>query len=143
MKEFYAAIKLKTQEELLCTVIETNPEGDYIVIKNPISLEEMDIPGVIQGIKLSIWMKLSNENKFVIDGESLLTFKEVTGPVIKFYLTNLSKLHLIESSPSRRSKKKRSNKQIDLSRETGYVSSIEEAREFLEEIYNQVSKEDS
>lgn len=143
MKEFYAAIKLKTQEELLCTVVESNPEHDYIVIKNPISLEEMDIPGVIQGIKLSIWMKVSNENLFVIDGDSLLTFKEVTGPVVKFYLANLSKLHLIESSPPRRSKKKRSNKQIDLSRETGYVSSIEEARQSLEDIYNQISKEDS
>jgi len=143
MKEFYAAIKLKTQEELLCTVVETNLEQDYIVIENPISLEEIDIPGVVQGIKLSIWMKISNESKFIIDGDSLLTFKEITGPVIKFYLTNLSKLHLIESSPPRRFKNKRSNKQINLTREEGYVSSIEEAREFLEEVYKQVHKEDS
>lgn len=143
MEEFYAAIKLKTGEEILCTVVRTNPEHDYIVIKNPISLEEMDIPGVIQGIKLSIWMKLSNESEFVINGESILTFKEVTGPVIKFYLSNLSKLHLVESSPNRKRKKKRSSKEIDLNRETGYVSSIDEARELLESIYNQVSAEDS
>lgn len=143
MEEFYAALKLKTNEELLCTVVRTDPDNDYIVIKNPISLEEMDIPGVIQGIKLSIWMKLSNESEFVINGDSILSFKEVYGPVIKFYLANLSKLHLIESSPTPRKRKKRSSKEVNLNRESGYISSIDDAREMLESIYNQVSQEDS
>jgi len=52
MQEFYASIKLKSGEEMLTIVTETCPEEDYIKVKNPIGVEELDIPGIIQGLKI-------------------------------------------------------------------------------------------
>ena len=59
MQEFYASIKLKSGEEMLTIVTETCPEEDYIKVKNPIGVEELDIPGIIQGLKI----KYTNKRK--------------------------------------------------------------------------------
>ena len=57
MQEFYASIKLKNGDEMLTIVTETCPEEDYIKIKDPLGVEEIDIPGVIHGMKIKSWMK--------------------------------------------------------------------------------------
>ena len=66
MQEFYASIKLKNGEEMLTIVTETCPEEDYIKVKNPIGVEELDIPGIIQGLKIKLWMKLAHKDEFII-----------------------------------------------------------------------------
>ena len=68
MQEFYASIKLKNGEEMLTIVTETCPEEDYIKIKNPIGIEELDIPGVIQGLRIKLWMKVAHKDEFIING---------------------------------------------------------------------------
>ena len=43
MEAFFANIKLKTNEELLCIVKEADPTEDYILISHPIEIEEIEI----------------------------------------------------------------------------------------------------
>ena len=92
MGPFYASIKFKTGEEILCYVKSANPETDTLVIENPIEVEEIDIPGVIQGMKLKAWMKVSHQSQFIISGEDLVTITEVDTHVINFYKSGLKKL---------------------------------------------------
>jgi hypothetical protein len=139
MGSFYAVIKFKTKEEIICFVSEANPEQDYLVITDPVEIEEVDIPGVIQGLKLKAWMKISQTNTFQISGEDILTMVEASPPVIKMYNSSLKKLDQVNSpkknikKPSIRRRKK--GNKVNLSLETGLLGSIEDAREILEEMY--------
>lgn len=139
MGSFYAVIKFKTKEEIICFVSEANPEQDYLVITDPVEIEEVDIQGVIQGLKLKAWMKISQTNTFQISGEDILTMVEASPPVIKMYNSSLKKLDQVNSpkknikKPSIRRRKK--GNKVNLSLETGLLGSIEDAREILEEMY--------
>ena len=139
MGSFYAVIKFKTKEEIICFVSEANPEQDYLVITDPVEIEEVDIPGVIQGLKLKAWMKISQTNTFQISGEDILTMVEASPPVIKMYNSSLKQLDQVNSpknnikKPSIRRRKK--GNKVNLSLETGLLGSIEDAREILEEMY--------
>jgi hypothetical protein len=139
MGSFYAVIKFKTKEEIICFVSEANPEQDYLVITDPVEIEEVDIPGVIQGLKLKAWMKIAQTNTFQISGEDILTMVEASPPVIKMYNSSLKKLDQVNSpkknikKPSIRRRKK--GNKVNLSLETGLLGSIEDAREILEEMY--------
>jgi hypothetical protein len=134
MGPFYASIKFKTGEEILCYVKSANPENDILVIENPIEVEEIDIPGVIQGMKLKAWMKVSHHSQFIISGEDIVTIVEVPTHVINFYRSGLRKLdNLNTKKPSVAKRRKRGR--IPLDNNMGLISSIDDARELLEEVF--------
>jgi len=134
MGPFYASIKFKTGEEILCYVKNANPEIDTLVIENPVEVEEIDIPGVIQGIKLKAWMKVTHESEFTISGENLITIKELNTQVINFYKSSLNKLDNVNNKKHPRSRK-RPKGRIPLDSDMGFLSSIDDARELLEEVF--------
>jgi hypothetical protein len=134
MGPFYASIKFKTGEEILCYVKNANPENDIIVIENPIEVEEIDIPGVIQGMKLKAWMKLSHQSQFIISGEDIVTITEVNTTVINFYKTGLRKLdNLNTKKPSTPHRRRKGH--IPLDNNMGLLSSIDDARDLLEQVF--------
>jgi hypothetical protein len=75
--DFYATIKLKCGDEIFAKVAASD-EGDkvYIVITNPIVLEEIKVRGKMAGYKLEPWLKTSTEDMFIIDLEDVLTMSE-------------------------------------------------------------------
>jgi len=134
MGPFYASIKFKTGEEVLCYVKDANPEDDLIMIENPIEVEEIDIPGVVQGMKLKAWLKVSHRSQFIISGEDIVTITEVPTHVISFYISSLKKLEDLNTkrpSPPRRRQRGR----IPLDNDMGLISSIDDARELLEQVF--------
>ena len=65
--EFLAAIKLVSGEELLSMVTSVHDEnGDYLIVENPIEVEEVILPNKQAGAKVQPWMKFSREEQFVI-----------------------------------------------------------------------------
>lgn len=138
MEAFYANIKLKTGEELLCIIKEADPEEDYLLISHPIEVEEIEIPGAFHGLKIKSWMKLSHQTEFYISGEELITMKEIKGFPVEFYKDSLSKLASTEEErkrprPSKPKRKKRGR--VPLDEDMGLLSSIDDARELLEGIF--------
>ena len=134
MGPFYASIKFKTGEEILCYVKDANPETDTLVIENPVEVEEIDIPGVIQGMKLKAWMKVAHESEFIISGEDLTTIKEVKTHVINFYKSSLRKLDQVNTKKPPTSRRRHKG-QVPLDSDMGLLSSIDDARELLEEVF--------
>ena len=60
--EFLAAIKLVSGEELLSMVTSVHDEnGDYLIVENPIEVEEVILPNKQAGAKVQPWMKFSRE----------------------------------------------------------------------------------
>jgi len=139
MEAFFANIKLKTGEELLCIVKEADPEEDYLLVSHPIEVEEIEIPGAFHGLKIKNWMKLSHQTEFYIDGEELVTVKEIKGYPVEFYKESLIKLANQEEERSRsknRNKIKRKRKgRVPLDGEMGLIASIDDARALLESIF--------
>jgi hypothetical protein len=139
MEAFFANVKLKTGEELLCIVKEADPEEDYLLISHPIEVEEIEIPGAFHGLKIKSWMKLSHQTEFYLDGEELITVKEIKGFPVEFYKDSLVKLNQQEEERKRskvKSKLKRKRKgRVPLDEDMGLLSSIDDARELLEGIF--------
>ena len=92
--EFLAAIKLVSGEELLSMVTSVHDEnGDYLIVENPIEVEEVMLPNKQAGAKVQPWMKFSREEQFVIPKEHIITIVEVAEEVEVFYHMSLRKLN--------------------------------------------------
>ena len=121
--EFLAAIKLVSGEELLSMVTSVHDEnGDYLIVENPIEVEEVMLPNKQAGAKVQPWMKFSREEQFVIPKEHVITIVEVAEDVEVFYHMSLRKLNndLITDAK-------------------GKISTVDEARIKLNKIFNKDS----
>ena len=121
--EFLAAIKLVSGEELLSMVTSVHDEnGDYLIVENPIEVEEVILPNKQAGAKVQPWMKFSREEQFVIPKEHIITIVEVAEEVEVFYHMSLRKLNNDFITDAR-----------------GKISTVDEARIKLNKIFNKDS----
>lgn len=118
-QEFLAALKLVSGEEILAVACHVqDDDGDYVIVENPIEIEEIQM-GKKVGAKVSPWMKFSKEETFIIPKQQIITMVEVDRDVQTFYAMSLKKLDG-NTAPS-----------------SGRLSSVEEARNKLEDIFNE------
>ena len=121
--EFLAAIKLVSGEELLSMVTSVHDEnGDYLIVENPIEVEEVILPNKQAGAKVQPWMKFSREEQFVIPKEHVITIVEVAEDVQVFYHMSLRKLNTDFITDAK-----------------GKISTVDEARIKLNKIFNKDS----
>ena len=117
--EFLAAIKLVSGEELLSMVTSVHDEnGDYLIVENPIEVEEVMLPNKQAGAKVQPWMKFSREEQFVIPKDKIITIVEVTEEVAVFYHMSLRKLNTDFITDAK-----------------GKISTVDEARIKLDKIF--------
>ena len=117
--EFLAAIKLVSGEEILSMVTSVQDEkGDYLIVENPIEVEEVLLPNKQAGAKVQPWMKFSREEQFVIPKEHIITIVEVQEDVKVFYHMSLRKLNTDFITDAK-----------------GKISTVEEARIKLDKIF--------
>ena len=121
--EFLAAIKLVSGEELLSMVTSVHDEnGDYLIVENPIEVEEVILPNKQAGAKVQPWMKFSKEDQFVIPKDKIITIVEVAEEVAVFYHMSLRKLNTDFITDAK-----------------GKISTVDEARIKLDKIFNKDS----
>ena len=117
--EFLAAIKLVSAEELLAIIEHVHDEnGDYMILQNPIEVEEVVLQGNKAGAKVSPWMKFSREEEFLIPKDKVITVVEVDTEVQIFYAMSLRRLNGDTITDA-----------------TGRISTVEEARIKLDNIF--------
>ena len=121
--EFLAAIKLVSGEELLSMVTSVHDDnGVYLIVENPIEVEEVILPNKQAGAKVQPWMKFSREEQFVIPKEHIITIVEVAEEVEVFYHMSLRKLNNDFITDAK-----------------GKISTVDEARIKLNKIFNKDS----
>ena len=121
--EFLAAIKLVSGEELLSMVTSVHDEnGDYLIVENPIEVEEVILPNKQAGATVQPWMKFSREDQFVIPKDKVITIVEVAEDVEVFYHMSLRKLNTDFITDAK-----------------GKISTVDEARIKLNKIFNKDS----
>ena len=117
--EFLAAIKLVSGEEILSMVTSVHDEnGDYLIVENPIEVEEVILPNKQAGAKVQPWMKFSREDQFVIPKDKVITIVEVSEDVEVFYHMSLRKLNTDFITDAK-----------------GKISTVDEARIKLDKIF--------
>ena len=116
--EFLAALKLVSGEEILSMVTHVQDvNGDYLIVENPIQVEEVTLPNKVVGAKVSPWMKFSKEEEFIIPKDKVITIVEVDTEVQIFYAMSLRKLG------------------GDFITGSGRLSTVEEARVNLDKLF--------
>ena len=122
--DFYATIKLKCGDEIFAKVAASD-EGDkvYVVITNPIVLEEIKVRGRMAGYKLEPWLKTSTEDMFILELDDILTMSESSD---------------IEMITNYQDYVRRSNQTTEMkpTKKMGYISTVSDAKEILEKLYN-------
>jgi len=132
--EFYAILKLVSGEEVLSLVcIDNTTEVAVVVLQNPVILKYINKSrGTL--LKLEPWIKFSSDDFFVINLEKIITMTEIKDKnMIKFYEEYLEEYSTKRPFPNLDQEGETNSTKV--SDKMGYISSVDEARKKLEDIY--------
>ena len=131
--EFYASIKLVSGEELFSLVsIEDNVDNPLIMLQNPVTMKMVNTPdGSI--VKVRTWMNIPGDDPVVIQWDKVITVTEIKeNGIIAIYNNYLEDERFDISQLG----ECRNDVKGNLTPKMGYISTVNEARKYLEEIYN-------
>lgn len=125
-EEFYCSLKLVSGEEIFSLIMIDENDGDPIIIlQSPIIIDIMETP-MGSFIKVNPWMKVPNDDFFMIKLDKVITMTEITDQsTIQIY-----NRYLNDQTDTMVDK----DGKVTLSNQMGYISSVEEARERLENL---------
>jgi hypothetical protein len=121
--DFYCTIKFKCGDEVFAKVAASEEEDrTMLLVSNPIVVEEITIRGQVTGYKFEPWLKTTKDDMFVINLEDVLTMSESEDIEMILYYQD----YVRKSNKTNYSK---------LDRKMGYLSSVNDAKEVLEKLY--------
>jgi hypothetical protein len=128
-EEFYSVIKLLTGEELFSLVSIDENDGDpLLVMQNPVTMK-MSRSSRGFSIRIKPWLDIPDDDFFIVRLDKIITMTEVKDEsMIELYNS-----YLEEDSTEDLSNL--SSHQTKITNKMGYVSTVEEAREMLENLY--------
>lgn len=123
--DFYATIKFKCGDEVFAKVAASD-EGDrtLLILSNPIIVEEVKIRGKLSGYKFEPWLKTTTEDMFIVDIDDVLTMSES------------SDVEMIVNYQDFIRRMNKSDNNMKPSKGMGFISTVSEAKEVLEKIFN-------
>ena len=127
-QEFLATLKLVSGEEVISMVLYLEDE-DKVLLSNPFSVEQSrQKQGQLEitGFSFKEWVMASFDDMYIIGRDHIITITEVEGPIKEFYEKNLEKIQ---------SNKQLLHKPNKLPRKSGYLGSINDTKNILENIY--------
>ena len=124
-EEFYGIIKLTSGEEVFSKICPCEDDDEtFLMLDCPVTMETIVVRHLgMTTIKVSPWIKMSDEDLFIVNMDKILTVTEVSDK-------DLIKMH----TKYVKDKNRKSNK-TKLSEKMGYLSSIADARISLEKLY--------
>ena len=127
--EFYASLKLVSGEEILALVVVDNTgKPDNIVISNPVVCQEIRSSGtnIPMGYKFEPWMKLTDDDTYVLPLEKVITLSQITSNEIVDTYKDVVEYGFKATNP-------------DLTKDMGYINTVSKARDMLEKLYRSKS----
>ena len=125
-EEFHAVVKLVTGEEVFALVCVDENDGDPIILlMNPVIMKVMK-NHVGQYIKVKPWMEIPTDAMYVIKYDKIITMTEVKeSKIIEFYDRYINEDDCDWDEDGR----------TKISNDMGYVSTVDDARQMLENLY--------
>jgi hypothetical protein len=129
-EEFYCSIKLISGEEIFSLVCVDENDGDpIIVLQNPVIIKIITRHSE-QLVKIKPWMEIPHDDFFVIKLDKIITMTEVNDQVIINCYNSF-----IENDDDEKSITENISGEVKLSDKMGYLSSVDEARKNLENMF--------
>jgi len=132
--EFYAIIKLVSGEEILSLISIDDNDGDpLIVMQSPITMKMIPTHRGLH-VKVKLWMELPSDDFFIVKPDRLITITETNDEkLIDIYnnFINDDDDSMITYHPNQVTDVNK----VKPSKQMGYVSSVEDARKQLEDLY--------
>ena len=127
--DFYATIKLKSGEEVFARVAASEEEDrTMLIVHTPVTVSEIKNKNGLVGYKVEPWLKTTREDMFIINLSDVLTLSESNDiEMIQMYQRFVQ-----DSSRDRKQQPK-------LSRQMGYIASVNDAKDILEKLYKKKS----
>jgi len=124
-EDFYCTLKLKSGEEVFAKVAASEEEErTFLIVSNPIIISEYKSRGGESGYKIEPWLKTTTEDMFIIKLDDVLTLSESYDiEMISMYQSYLRQSY------------KRKNNESNINRQMGYLSSVNDAKDILEKLY--------
>lgn len=134
-EEFYGIFKLLNGEEVLGKAVLTEDNGETLVfIQNPVSTQivtkETEDGRTVRGVGFAKWMQFSDEDFFILREKDILLVSSMSKEVIFLY----------EAFNIDDGDEKKSESQMELEPEMGYLGNVNAARHLLEECYKNPSQ---
>jgi hypothetical protein len=132
-EEFYAIIKLISGEEILSLVMVDENDGDpIIVLQNPVVMKVNSGP-TGSYVKVKPWIELADDDFFMIKLDKVITMTETKDKKLiqlyQHYLTDDDSIEVYKPSG-----------EVKVSDKMGYVSSVEDARKKLENLFKGIKE---
>jgi hypothetical protein len=132
-EEFHAVLKLITGEEIFALVAVDENDGDPIImLQSPVIMKMMQNP-TGQYVKIKPWLELPEDDIYLIKYDKIITMTEISDKqMIMFYEKYLNESSECDFEIDGR---------VTLNPKMGLVSTVEDARQRLENIYKNNIKE--
>ena len=126
-EEFHAVLKLITGEEIFALVAVDENDGDPIImLQSPVIMKMMQNP-TGQYVKIKPWLELPEDDIYLIKYDKIITMTEISDKqMIMFYEKYLNESSECDFEIDGR---------VTLNPKMGLVSTVEDARQRLENIY--------
>ena len=124
-EEFHAVIKLVSGEEIFAKVCPCEEEDKTILILDcPVTFENIIIRQIgVSAVRINPWLKISDDPTVVMNMDKVITMTEVHDKnLIKVYNKYLNEKDQISN-------------RTDINENMGFLSSVSDARVFLEKLY--------
>ena len=123
--DFYATLKLKTGEEIFAKVAASEEDNrTLLIVSNPIVIAEIKSRIGVVGYKIEPWLKTTKDDMFIINLNDVLTLSESS---------DVEMIHMYQSYVRNYHRDKKNEPK--LSRQMGYISNVNDAKEILEKLY--------
>ena len=129
--DFYATIKLKSGEEIFARVAASEEEDrTMLIVHTPVTVGEIKSKNGLVGYKVEPWLKTTRDDMFLIDMNNVITLSESNDmEMIVMYQ------HFLRDS------QREMQHQHKLNRRMGYITTVDDARNFLEKIFIESPKD--
>jgi hypothetical protein len=135
-EEFYAIIKLVSGEEILSLIMVDENDGDpLIVLQNPIILKTFHNQHGMH-IKVKPWIEMSSDDFFIIKLDKIITMTETKDNK----LINLYNNYIEDGDDIDVYNSSETSGKVKPSSKMGYISSVEEARKKLENLFKDLKE---
>jgi len=123
--DFYATIKLKSGEEIYAKVAASEEDDrTLLLISNPITIVEVKTRTGLAGYKVEPWLKTTKVDLFVVNLDDVLTLSESS---------DLEMISIYQQFV--RDSDKAKTGQPKITREMGFISTVNDAKDILEKLY--------
>ena len=127
--DFYGTIKFKNGEEVFAKIAASEEvDRTMLVIHHPITVCEVKSRAGTVGYKVEPWLKTTREDMFIINMDNVLTMSESSDiQMIRMYQRFVQDVD------------RDSKNQPKLSRQMGYIATVNDAKDILEKLYKKKS----